>query len=96
MFCKPCRKYDIQSGKGGSRNVFKEGTDNFRLDTIKSHAASEAHLKAVGKEVAETLPAGTSQAEMILHKLNKNEFERLDKLFRYVICPCTYYEKRIV
>ena len=84
MFCKLCRKFDIQSQKGGNKNVFKEGTDNFRLDTVRFHAASEAHVKAEGMEAAEALPVGTSNAEIILHKLNKKEFDRLEKLFRYV------------
>ena len=84
MFCTWCRHYKPRATK--AKNAFDEGTNNYRLETVRLHSNSEAHIKAAGMADAAKKSPGKSNAEKALQSMNKSVFHRLSVLFRFVFC----------
>ncbi|XP_071509517.1 zinc finger protein 862-like [Diadema antillarum] len=83
MYCKVCREEKQTGATGGMRqNPFYEGTDNFKLDSVKSHARSENHHCAISQKNAKEFAPGKSPAEMMVTTLNPLSLARLQLLFR--------------
>ena len=80
MFCKLCRKFQATGVRG--KNAFISGTDNFRPDTLRAHALSEAHKRAVGQQTALDVRPSTAPAHRAVQALNKATLDRLTHLFR--------------
>ena len=72
MFCKTCIKYE----KVGSFDV---GSTVFKLESIKAHNVSSAHVKWIQKEKVKAKP-GSGAVEKAMDELGKVAFERMCKM----------------
>ena len=78
MFCHDCRIH----ASGKKRGLFVVGTQNFKLESIRKHEKSQAHMKCARIASANKAPPNTSIAEKTLSLLNRAQSEKMDKLFR--------------
>lgn len=76
MFCKQYATKDAQRS-----GPFVVGNQNFKLETIKQHEASQGHQHCVRIAFAKKSPASTP-AEVALATLYASQTERLGRLFR--------------
>ena len=83
MFCKTCRDSNVTGERGGrGQNSLYKGSNTFKLETLKTHGASENHQLAVDREKARKAAPGTSHAERMLKGMNLAALNRLKLLFR--------------
>ena len=74
MYCTSCKQDKVES-------VFTKGTSNFKLEAIKQHGNSKAHLLYLHKLESINKPE-TSKASQCLLQLKKQEFENLQMKYR--------------
>lgn len=54
MFCSYCKQYSKLAQVGNSPSVFVSGSDNFRIEPIKSHDMSGSHKACVAQYMHDT------------------------------------------
>lgn len=81
MHCEDCRKYGNEKVKALS---FVAGTSNFKVEAIKDHETSNAHLSTLKVKRAKTDGSKDSVAMKSLAVMKTAELERMELLFRNV------------
>lgn len=76
MFCDYCIKADVSADK----SMFVKGCSSIRLESIKYHEASNAHIFAVKRHINEINPSEAPAAKAQL-SLNKSLIPKLQYLF---------------
>ncbi|CAC5364605.1 unnamed protein product [Mytilus coruscus] len=66
----------------GYDNSFTIGCKSYKLDSIVKHEASKLHKKAAEIEINKAKPVEQSDARKIILSLNKDIYNKLDKMFR--------------
>lgn len=79
MHCSVCKNY--ASDKMGN---FVQGTSNIKKESVKYHLKSECHRKAIETKTVKERAAKNvlNPIEEGMMKMEKNVFERMEKLFR--------------
>lgn len=80
MHCHVCRSHSTLEQT--SQRTFIEGNNHFKLESIKCHERSVAHVLCMRQATSLVLPEGTSIAKRTLRTLNETQLERMTKLFR--------------
>ena len=82
MTCTICKEFDHSSGR--NRNVFIEGSNNFRTSAIKDHEKYQAHLRACSSKSASEKPDSTPLMKG-LAKMSEHKRQTMLKLFTIVL-----------
>lgn len=79
MICTYCKQ--IPTCTTGSR-LFVTGCTSYKLDSVTKHENSLQHKYAVQVNEGKSKPVDESEAGKIISTLNKENFEKLEKMFR--------------
>ena len=80
MVCLSCQKYGNKTeGPGGGQ--FAVGCKSYKLDSIVKHERSKGHEKSLLIEKAQSQESSDSSAMKIIHTLNKDIYQKLEKMF---------------
>ncbi|CAC5426491.1 unnamed protein product [Mytilus coruscus] len=77
MICLTCQQYGDPK-----TNIFSSGCKSYKLDSIVKHERSKNHEKSVLIEKAKIETKSESKAAKIVQTLNKENFDKLNKMFR--------------
>lgn len=78
MFCGFCKEFP------NSKNMqysLKIGTNNFQMDSIKAHEASEGHAMSSEAKHASARPTGKRPIPAALTRLDEQTFKKMEFLF---------------
>ena len=78
MLCEICKEFNETPGP------FSTGCNTFRLNSIKSHEQSESHEKCWKLFNAKNADPGSSEALVMLLRMNDDVVEKLSRMFRTV------------
>lgn len=79
MICSYCKQ--IPTSTSGSR-LFLIGCTSYKLDSITKHENSLQHKHTLKMNEGKSKPVEESEARKIISTLNKENFEKLEKMFR--------------
>ena len=77
MVCTIC-----QENGDPSTNIFITGCTSYKLDSVSKHEKSKGHEKSAAIAKTKSESTVNSDANKILKKLNSENFEKLNKMFR--------------
>ena len=80
MFCSVCKEHCHKEVL--RKGLFVKGTDNFKLESIRKHAASQAHKQSCMTATAKATSSRSSVAGKALASLNQAQTKRMEILFR--------------
>ena len=79
MWCDVCREYHSTT-KGGPINRFVEGSNHFKVESVKDHDSSKFHKDCMATKAYKLNPSDAPLAKVKL-KLNEDQRERYKMLF---------------